>query len=282
MIQYCSYCNEPFTLLRKDKRYCSRSCKQMASAKRRKEPLDLVLPYHQKGNTPKGQVHDERVTPRKGNMETERVNTIDVSDIKTGKEERVKPILAEQAVYIPIKSKWINKFYEQLEQRRNETWFNYLPPDKVRKVEWISVHYRCLLECILTISNLQAVEWDDLAELGNALIFLSNTSYYKELPNDYPFTKGIISLRDKLKAFCLETQAEKWIQFRLTPNVKIDLMLQRYELANSFSKISFHQLQVDFKQEHESQTTKRNEEQKGQQPKEESAWQKRRRELNLN
>ncbi len=246
MIHSCSYCNEPFSALRKDKCYCSRSCKQMAMVKRKKENIGIDLVLHQKGTVSKGQVINERVSSQKGNTEIERATIIALSDIKTEKQERVKPILTEESIYIPITCKWITSFYEQLDERENDAWLNGLSPFKVRTVEWISVHYRCLLECILSLSNRKTVKWIDLAELCNAFIFLCTTSYYKDLPTDYPFKKGIISVRDKLKSFCMEAQGEERVLFRLKPDTKTNLMLQRYELADLFSKISFNQLQTDF------------------------------------
>jgi len=209
----------------------------MALARRKKETLGLVSQNNQKGIVLKGQVDDERVSHQKGNTEVERVNDITLSEIKTEK---------QQSIYIPVTCKWIDRFYEQLDERGNDTWLSCLSPDKVRKVEWISVHYRCLLECILSLSNRKTVKWIDLAELCNAFIFLCTTSYYKDLPTDYPFTKGIIAVRDKLKSLCMETQGEERVLFRLKPDTKINLMLQRYELAELFSKISFNQLQADF------------------------------------
>ena len=135
--------------------------------------------------------------------------------------------------------------YERINERGLDSWF-YKNAREGGKSEWVSVHYLCLLGCILTIADMKAARWNDVAELYNAFLFLSSTEYYKELPNDYPFTKDIISLRDKLKSFCLETQQQEWVPFRLKFDDKIDLMLQRYELSDSFAKISFNQLQADF------------------------------------
>ncbi len=350
MIQHCSYCDKPFTALRKDKQYCSHSCKQMAFFKRQDSSMGFTLAKRQIPKTSNGQnvkpssntlpidieklreelyafaetaienklkeliqiqnvnrtnqANQQNVKSDSIATETKTVNKehetsiektvkpssnpsskiLDGSDRKeTSISKTISPTILldekEEVVYVPIRCKWIDRFYEQIEERGNDTWLKLLPPDKEKKIEWISIHYRCLLECILTISDIKAVEWNDLAEVCNAFIFLTEISYFKELPNDYPYISEIAILRDKLKHFCLETQEQEWVQFRLKFDTKIDLMLQRYELAASFSKISFNQSQLDFKEEHDKQITKLKEERKAQQPTEERPWQKRRREL---
>jgi len=216
MTHHCAYCNKPFAVFRKDKRYCSNSCKQMAFLKR------------------------QNVKP-----------SIDVlgMDIIKKESNKYKPLIYEddERGYISVKCKWVNDLYNQFDNRGHDEW---LRRHITSQVEWISIHYRCLLDSVLTMSNMKAIEWVDLAELTNAFTFLITSDYFKTLPEDYPFTKAIVVLRDKLKLFCLETQDDEWVQFRLKFSTKKDLLLQRYELACVFSKISFNQLQLDFKSEY--------------------------------
>jgi len=324
MTHHCSYCDKPFTALRKDKQYCSHTCKQMAFFKRQDGTMGFTLPKRQVNETSNGQnvkqasstlpidieklreelyafaeaaiekklkkliqaqnvkeVNPQNVKPDLILTEPQTVNKesetsieqtvkvssnlsskiLDVSDKKEtskGKTANHPPtILTDEAeaLYVPIRCKWIDNLHEQINERGVDYWLHENAREE-GKSEWVSVHYLCLLECVLTISDMKAVEWNELAGLCNAFIFLSNTSYYKELPHDYPYTNDIISLRDKLKAFCLETQDEDWVQFRLKFDDKIDLMLQRYELAESFIKISFNQLQANFKMEDDKQISK--------------------------
>ncbi|MHB8258700.1 MAG: hypothetical protein ACYDCN_00360 [Bacteroidia bacterium] len=315
MTHHCSYCDKPFAALRKDKQYCSHTCKQMAFFKRQDGTMGFTLPKRQVNETSNGQnvkqsssplpidiekLREELYAFAEASIENKLKELIQVQNVKEANLQNVKPnsvitelqtvnkesetpieqtvkassilldrsdkketqiskatsptltILTEEAVYVPIRCKWIDSLHEQINERGVDYWLHN-NARKGGKSKWVSVHYLCLLECILTISDMKAVEWNNLAELCNAFIFLSNTSYYKELPNDYPYLKDIISLRDKLKSFCLETQDEEWVQFRLKFDDKIDLMLQRYELADSFSKISFNQLQLDFKNENDTQ-----------------------------
>lgn len=56
-------------------------------------------------------------------------------------------------------------------------------------------------------------------------------------------------MRNKLKPYCIETKGEDWIHFKLKRDTKKELLFQRYELAQNFPKLSFNQLQQDFKNE---------------------------------
>jgi hypothetical protein len=192
-------------------------------------------------------------------------------DIIKKESNNYEPLIYEddERGYIPVKCKWVNDLYNQFDNRGNDEW---LRRNITSQVEWISIHYRCLLDCVLTISNMKAIEWVDLAELTNAFTFLITSDYFKTLPEDYPFIKSIVVLRDKLKMFCLETQNEERVQLRLKFSTKKDLLLQRYELANVFSKISFSQLQLDFKSEYARQINKPTENQENIEVEKEKQW----------
>ena len=116
-------------------------------------------------------------------------------------------------------------------------------------VEWISTHYRCLLENVLTVANIKSIDWDDIAELSNAFTFLINSNYYKRLPKMYPYKREIAALAHKLKTFCLERQDEEYVQFSLQFETKKNLLLQRFELSSAYPKISFRELQTNFSNE---------------------------------
>jgi hypothetical protein len=104
------------------------------------------------------------------------------------------------------------------------------------------------LDSILTLSNIKTVAWDDMAELSNAFAFLTNCQHFKVLPHNYPFRKDIIALREKIKNFCLQSQNEEFVEFKLRSDTKKDILLQRLELP--FEKMTFNELQRSFIYEH--------------------------------
>jgi len=175
----------------------------------------------------------------------------------------------EGQTYIPIYCKWINELNKRFDERENDEW---LRRHITSQIQWVSLHYRCLLDAVLTVSDVKVIEWDDLAEITNAFTFLITTTYFKELSADYPFTKEIISLREKLNNFCLEAQEEEYVQFRLKFDTKKELLLQRYELASVFSKINYNQLQLDFKIENDKQIIRFKNEQEVAQSSKEKPW----------
>jgi len=256
----------------------------MAFMKRQGSSTDFVRPKNQNVNNTIRQV-DETSTIQNVNSDLIFLDNAKETEIETSiKEQTTKtstlsyePLLSErlnEKTYLPIYCKWINELNERFDERGNDTWFKLLSTEKERKVEWISIHYRCLLDTVLMVSDIKVIEWGDLAEITNAFTFLMSTTYFKELPADYPFTKEIISLREKLNNLCLETQEED-VQFRLKFDTKKELLLQRYELASVFSKISFNQLQLDFKIENNKQIAKSKEEQEVMQSVKEKHWRSR-------
>ena len=148
-----------------------------------------------------------------------------------------------ESEYVSIRCKWINELYERFKLERN--FFN----NKKYQVEWINIRFRSLLECVLSLSRINIIEWKDLAELTNAFTFLILSEQFKDLPINYRYKKEIVLLRDKLKAYCIETQGEDYIKFRLKLDTKKELLFQRYELAQNFPKLTFNQIQQDFKNE---------------------------------
>lgn len=148
-----------------------------------------------------------------------------------------------ESEYVPIRCKWINELYERFKLERS--FFN----NKEYQVEWINIRFRSLLECVLSLSRINIIEWKDLAELTNAFTFLILSEQFKDLPINYRYKKEIVLLRDKLKAYCIETQGEYFIKFRLKLDTKKELFFQRYELAQNFPKLTFNQIQQDFKNE---------------------------------
>jgi hypothetical protein len=252
MIHHCSHCNTPFTANRKDKKYCSNSCKQMAFLKRQWTDGTL-LSKHQNVNLVNHQLTE---IPESQNVKPSNAH-IDVSISKETESKTVNlKSLALEHIYKPVQCKWINEIYQSVKESGNSERLNYSATDfgeKSTQVEWVSIHYRCLLECVITLSQMRVIEWDSLAELVNAFIFMISSTHFKDLPDNYPFTKNIIALKDQLKKFCLENKHNESMQFRSKFDTKKHLFLQRFELSLVFPKITFNQLQSNFKVAHKSQ-----------------------------
>jgi hypothetical protein len=150
----------------------------------------------------------------------------------------------ENRLFVPVKCKWLVALYDRYHYRGNEEKLLGMSD-----INWVSIHYRCLLECVIAISEMKEVPLSDLAELTNAFTFLISSSYFESLPSEYPYTKKIIALRKKLRDFWIEMRGEDWIQFRLKWDTKRELMLYRFELSMVFPRIGFDELQENFRKE---------------------------------
>ncbi len=83
---------------------------------------------------------------------------------------------------------------------------------------------------------------DDLKEVCNAFILLTKSDCFIELPTNFPYTKYILNLRDKLKQLCIDNNELERIKFRINRENKIELMVTRFELAHFIPKKKFGDL----------------------------------------
>ncbi|MCX6183004.1 MAG: hypothetical protein NT150_13880 [Bacteroidetes bacterium] len=225
----------------------------MAFIKRKEGFSDFVVSKHQNVNSQKGQ----NVNPSIEKKETvnQNVKKLDVST------SHFTPLPKKN---VPVVCHWVEHLHWQVYINGNHDNFRKLLTyfgEKASQVQWISVRYRCLLECVLNISEMKTIQWNDVAELTNGFTFLIESTWYKELPDNYPYTKKIVELRDNLKSFCLNSygEGENSVQLRLQFETKQLLMLQRCELS-VFQKMTFNQFQQEIDAEKEIQIKKVQEE----------------------
>ena len=110
---------------------------------------------------------------------------------------------------------------------------------------WVGQRLRCLLECLLALSETKYTKVADLMEICNAFTYIMRSIHYESLPEAFPYREAIGELRDKLKRVCIKAQKAEEIKFRLEREDKIRLITTRYELAQYISKKRFSQLNFD-------------------------------------
>jgi hypothetical protein len=143
------------------------------------------------------------------------------------------------------RSEFIIDIYERSNERHFAGVFYDMKrafPEKQSQVYWISVRFRSLLESVLTFSEMNSVEMNSLIHITNALTQLLSSKGYAGLPVTYPFTDNIKLLRNSLKVFCKEHMNDETVQLRLGRELKSELLLIRYELAQVFPKRPFEKL----------------------------------------
>lgn len=153
----------------------------------------------------------------------------------------VKPV-QEQEKYRDYNCPLLDEIVELTQERDHlGILYSFLHNKTEGPAYWVSIHYRCLLECLLTFSEMQSIELDDLKEVCNAFTSLVQSRFYNYMIPEYPFLKEIPWLRDTIKNLCLNAE-EETLTFRLKKETKLKLIAARWELANYVPKVSFDQL----------------------------------------
>lgn len=233
----CLYCKTEFEAPRKDKHYCNASCRQQAYMLR-------------KGTAMAG-------------VETNS-NTKSQEPIQEGK--RIEPVInvtKNEKEFHQRAGKFISQVVELMEQRNYEYLLQSLRrenPETVKSQDWFNVRLRCLVECLLTLSERKTILLSDLAEITNAFTLLIRSSHFQNLPEPYPYTHKVKELRNKLRN--IYTAAEDMEEFHLNlgKNLKIELIAMRSELRTVALRKTYNQLQ--FKEEKKPCKTDRHPEEK--------------------
>ncbi len=235
----CLYCKTEFEAPRKDKNYCDASCRQQAYMLRKGTAMvgatlissvDKVIPFEPVNNV------EEK---------------LELLKVETEKE------------YIARAAKFISKVDALMEERnhayllRNLIWEN---PNLEKNMEWINVRLRCLIECLLTLSERKTVLLNDLAEITNAFTLIIRSSHFQLLPELYPYKYKIKELRDKLKNIYMTAENMEEFNLTLGRSLKIELIVMRCELRTVSPRRTYNQLQ--FNKEKKSWETNHHQSQK--------------------
>lgn len=220
----CLYCKTEFEALRKDKHYCNASCRQQAYMVRKGTAMAGV-------ETNKDSQHQDLI------QESEQV-------------EPVTAVTKREIEFHSRAGKFISKVVELMEQRNYESLLQSLRRDNAETAasqDWINVRLRCLVECLLMLSERKTILLNDLAEITNAFTLIIRSAHFQNLPETYPYTHKIKELRNKLRG--IYGAAEEMEEFRLNlgKSLKIELIAMRCELRTVVPRKTYNQLQ--FKEE---------------------------------
>jgi len=270
----CSYCNKPFLPKRTDSLYCSHSCRQFAYVLRKinKEPLKdvslvKVIPSDEKTPEISQKLVEQNLGkiqhPSKSEELKENINVINNLSVRTEKELAVnaETELAvktdEQKITLPvtIKNKLVavrsdytdhqSRYVLQLErlQVERDVWYGLSKffDEADESGLWVSEKYRCLIDVLLTFTEMKRIELDDLKEVCNAFTDVINSDYYQCLHQSYPYTIEIKKLRDQIKTTCINSLKEQF-KYRISRELKQNLIVTRFELSQFVGKIKFSEL----------------------------------------
>lgn len=251
----CSYCNKLFVPKRTDSVYCSHSCRQFAYVLRKSTNSSVKLKTEKSDF---GQVNNNSVREITKSLESE--SNLSVKIVTE------KPIITE--IKLPVKTDNNEATKDQVtklpEQIKEQTYTNHtsrfvIQLDRLYSERdlsyslskffdardeagmWVSERYRCLLEVLLTFTELKRIELDDLKEVCNAFTSVINSKYLKYIHLSYPYIKEIKNLREQIRSICIKTIGEK-LKFRLSRDQKQNLIVARCELSQFVPKKKFSEL----------------------------------------
>lgn len=223
----CLYCKTEFEAPRKDKNYCNASCRQQAYMLR-------------KGTAMAGIEINKNAEQQEPSQESEQV-------------EPVIDVTKKEIEFHPRPGKFISKVVELMEQRNYEFLLQSLRRDNAETTasqDWINVRLRCLVECLLNLSERKTILLNDLAEITNTFTLIIRSAHFQNLPELYPYKHKVKELRNKLRS--IYNAAEDLEEFRLnfSKSLKIELITMRCELRTVAPRKTYNQLQ--FKEDKKS------------------------------
>jgi len=271
MEYFCSYCNKPFLPKRTDSMYCSHSCRQFAyvlrkSSKGSVKDLSLTRVISTNEETSNEsviqgivQIEDQSKFERadkpiteidklsvKSNKEIP-VNTKTELVVKTDKQEAALPTIAEKKPivsendYVDHQSRYLIQLNRLHADR--DVWHSlgkFFDSNDEAGL-WVSERYRCLVEVLLTFTEMKRIELDDLKEVCNAFTDVINSDYYQCLHPSYPYIDEIKKLREQIKNTCIKTMGEHF-KYRISKEKKQSLIVTRFELSQFIGKSKFSEL----------------------------------------
>lgn len=264
MERICEYCKSPFVPKRTDALYCSHSCRQLAYVLRKATDnsidglKNLTFKPEPSTETEENNLITQKLTDI--NEQTSIINTEkaiypSITDqINVNKENNETKIAVNtnqrndekvnvtEETYTEYESSFNRALIELTESRDHSSKLGMLFYEGANTVKWISLRYKCLLECLLLFSEMKEVHPDGLKEVCDALTHIIQSRYFKYLPNTYPYSNEIIELRDNIKELCLNSDEDELFKFRFKRETKLKMIATRYELAQFVPKRKYSEL----------------------------------------
>ena len=256
MQKICLHCGNLFEATRASKKYCCDSCRQLAFYKRSdvSEPAvaeSIILSTQNDyteilaGSEVAVNVKPEAFTVNKNHCFTETVKTVVPVTVNKEQLQTTKPQPSKES-YEWIYSNFIENVRALTED--SEDYVRFDKPSRcwdcydLEKIKWISLRLRCLLENLLRLSNEPSVPISTLTLLRNGFTSLIETSQYKYLPTNYPYSTLMKELEQRLTQTIKEQKKHSSIQIKLSRKRKVELIAARFMLAAIVPKTPFNEL----------------------------------------
>lgn len=176
------------------------------------------------------------------NLKAPHQTPIDIKSTQHTANDSVTDLTSDEAntPYESVNSNFLTAIAD-LSNRRNHLSVlnNYLYYYKNAASYEVGLRLKCLIECLLTFSEMNLTELENLKEVCNAFTLTIGSNYYKRLPEKFPYKSYILLLRDKLKQLIIENRSAENLRFKISPENKIELLATRFELSEFYTKTRF-------------------------------------------
>ncbi len=272
----CSYCNKPFLPKRTDSLYCSHSCRQFAYVLRKStkgsakdfslekatlsQEQEITQGFEKQNlgeirHPSKPEELNETITETTNlSVRTEKelaINAETELSVKTDKQKITPPITTQivlgnktevkKSDYKDHSSRYVTQLDLLLAERDTWSSLSKFFDEGDEAGIWVSERYRCLIDVLLTFSEMKRIELDDLKEVCNAFTDVINSDYYQCLHLVYPYIDEIKKLRDQIKTTCIKTPREHF-KYRISREQKQNLIVTRFDLSQFVPKIKFSEI----------------------------------------
>lgn len=217
----CEYCGAEFLPKRSDAAFCSHSCRQMAYVQRKDSDAENSLNgLHEKNNS--------EVTVHK----TGETVSYTPSQVPTTHQEVTE-----------LDSIFLSEFHETLNHRDGEIYMIRLAKSGFSPSElFVYTRYRCFCDYLLRFSEQPFILLNHLKELHNAFLKLTESEAFSYIEPNSIYKAEIKQWQARLKKHIIANDKVNQLVFRLDMDLRIELMCSRYELARSFKKRLFSEL----------------------------------------
>lgn len=163
--------------------------------------------------------------------------------VSTDKNDIEQSFEKKEDIAVQYSSSFIRDLKTLIDKRAEN--IEFFSDDADRECDWVNLRYRCLVESILTLSEMRTINLDDLKEICNAFTDMIRSDEFENLPEYYPYSKEIKTLWQSIKNLCLEADEEKPLNFKIKRSTRLNLLATRWELAHFVKKESFNQLNFE-------------------------------------
>jgi hypothetical protein len=259
MTMDCLYCGNPIVSKRSTKKYCSDNCKQLAFYKRTQSqltsPPGAGASFGDSRNddfTVKQTLNDDISFNQwdKGNRNDQANTTLLPKNLPPGQAANVKSFTVNPEMnYQWVDSSFVTKIAEYIDgstdmlmfQNSSDYWSSYYLP----VVKWVSIRLRCLLENLIRLNNYSTIDNATVITLKEAFTTLIGSDNFKRLPSNYPNTRLIKELEEKLAFIVKGVEPRCHIRFRLSQKLKVEIIAKRFMMADFVPFVKFFELHFE-------------------------------------